>query len=64
MKPRDPQTPQEWQAAVNSADFHLCLKSARAYGLVATDVVVDLDRCEELLKRGEALGYKPNWSPK
>lgn len=62
MEARDPQTPEEWQTAVNCADFHLCLDAAVKYGICETDVEADLDRCEEIIRRGALLGYHPSWS--
>lgn len=55
----DPQTPKEWQEAVDSANFLLMLDSARMYGLVEGGPEIDEDRCEEILKRGKSLGYTP-----
>jgi hypothetical protein len=33
------------------------LDSARLYGFVKTDIRVDVDRCVEILKMGNAKGY-------
>jgi hypothetical protein len=56
---RDPETPREWQEAVDLADFHLQLDAARQYGLVTGGPDVDVERCEYLLKQGKNLGYRP-----
>ncbi len=40
----DPSTPAEWQ---------------RAYGLVAGGPEIDVDRCDEILRRGAGLGFTP-----
>lgn len=57
--PREPQTPEQWQAAVDSAHALLAVHSARCYGLIETDMKIDVERCEALLKRGHGLGYTP-----
>jgi hypothetical protein len=44
---------------VDAAAFFLALDSARQYGLLTSDVMVNIERCDELLKRGNALGYSP-----
>jgi hypothetical protein len=56
---RDPQTPAEWQAAVNGAAFLLSLDAARQYGLVTGGPVINMDRCVAMLDRGRRLGYTP-----
>lgn len=55
---KDPQTPQEWQAAVDSAELFLLIDSAKRYGLI-TGPKVNADRCDEILSRGRRLGYSP-----
>lgn len=55
----DPTTPDEWQEAVDGAEFMLLVESARLYGLIETDMVVDVGRCDELLRRGKDRGHKP-----
>ena len=56
MAARDPQTREEWQAAVDAAHACLCLDSARQYGLVKGGPAVDARRCEEILERGREMG--------
>ncbi|MGH2556393.1 MAG: hypothetical protein ACRDHO_11825, partial [Actinomycetota bacterium] len=46
---RDPQTPEEWQEAVDAAVFCLGLHAAQFYGLV-TGPAVDIKRCERLIE--------------
>ena len=58
-KPHDPETPEQWQEAIDFAELFLNLESARLYGLIESDFKVDRARCEELLERGRALGYQP-----
>jgi hypothetical protein len=55
----DPETPQEWQAAVDAAEFYLNMDSARQYGLLTGGPKVNADRCEEILRRGKRKGYVP-----
>ena len=56
----DPDTPERWQEAVNLAYTLQLLASARQYGLVAGGPEVDLDRCEEILRRGREMGFEPD----
>jgi hypothetical protein len=56
---RDPQTPEEWQDAVDTADFLLLLDAARQYGLVEGGPGVDVERCADILARGAAIGVIP-----
>lgn len=55
---RDPQTPAEWQEAVDAAAFWLLVDSAKHYGLV-TGPTIDGARCEAILARGRAQGVRP-----
>jgi hypothetical protein len=55
-----PSTPAEWQAAVDAAHAATCLDSARQYGLVSGGPTVDVERCDELLRAGEARGIRPS----
>lgn len=57
--PRNPRTPQEWQEAVDAADILLGLEAARLYGLVTGGPVIDVERCDEILRRGRLRGYVP-----
>lgn len=58
----DPSSADEWQAAVDAADFYLSLDAARKYGLVTGGPQVNVERCEEVLQRGAELGYQPTSS--
>lgn len=55
----DPVTDREWQDAVDAARFFIALDSARQYGLVEGGPGVDVERCEDILRRGEARGFLP-----
>jgi hypothetical protein len=56
---RDPQTPQEWQEAADTAHILLAIDAARQYGLVTGGPELNEQRCIEILLRAEALGFKP-----
>lgn len=49
--PRDPHGPDEWQEAVDLANAMLTVDACRQYGLIEWDGVVDVARCEEILRR-------------
>lgn len=55
----DPATPAEWVEAVDGASLMLAVDSAHQYGLIDTDLVVDVPRCLEILKRGKARNVRP-----
>lgn len=55
----DPTTPDEWQEAVDAASVCLAVDAARKYGLVTGGPEIDLDRCEEILRRGAELDIEP-----
>lgn len=57
---QDPRTPEEWQIAVDAAEMFTMLESAKAFGLIAGGPVVDMSRCEQILERGAALGFRPD----
>ena len=54
-----PGTSQEWQEAVNLAEFLLLVHSARQYGLITGGPEVNVDRCVDMLARGARHGYRP-----
>jgi hypothetical protein len=56
----DPQTPEQWQIAVDLAEFYLLVDSARVYGLIETNQQINVDRCQEILDRGRAKGITPS----
>jgi len=57
---KDPQTNEEWKEAANMAQFLLLLDSSRMYGLVQTDIEVNVDRCDEILKAAKERGIMPD----
>jgi len=56
----DPQTPDEWQAAVDADDFLLLVDSAQQYGLITGGEGVNVERCVALLERGADQGIFPS----
>jgi hypothetical protein len=58
-KPFNPQLSQEWQDAVNTAEFLLLLESARGYGLITGGPTVNVERCMEILELGREKGFFP-----
>lgn len=56
---RNPQTPAEWQNAVDAASAFLAVEDARKYGLITGGPQVDEARCEELLQQGRQRGIHP-----
>lgn len=59
MVSKNPATPAEWQEAVNAAFVMRRIADCVMYGLITTDLVIDIDRCDEILERGAAHGYRP-----
>lgn len=57
---RDPRTREEWQEAVDSADALLHLDAARKYGFVTGGPRINLERCAEIVERGQAMGVTPS----
>jgi hypothetical protein len=59
---RDPLSAEEWQEAIDSAQFLLLLRSAKIFGLICGGPSIDSideDRCWRLIRLGAAAGYKP-----
>lgn len=54
-----PDTPAEWQEAVDLADAMLVVHSARCYGLIAGGPKIDPDRCDDLLREARSRGFRP-----
>jgi hypothetical protein len=55
----EPKNKDEWQEAVDLAEFYLHLHSAVAYGFVKYAGQIDVARCEEILSKGAAIGITP-----
>ena len=56
---KNPRTPEEWQEAVDLANFGLIVDAARQYGLITGGPVFALKRCNDLLARGAKKGFRP-----
>jgi len=61
LKRKEPQTPEDWQRAVDAAAGARALADCMMYGLV-TGPTIDVARCDGLLERGAALGIRPSRS--
>jgi hypothetical protein len=57
---REPITAQDWSLAVSSAWGLLIVKKAVEMGVLHSGLTVNVERCEEMVARGEALGFRPN----
>jgi hypothetical protein len=55
----EPRTKSEWQDAVDLAHAWLAFDAARRYGLVIGGPIVNVQRCWEILERGDELGHQP-----
>jgi hypothetical protein len=53
---QEPETPEEWQAALNMVVALLAVDVAAAFGLAR----VDSQRCAEILRRAKARGFHPS----
>jgi hypothetical protein len=58
---RDPNSREEWQAAVDAAEVDTCLHIASDLGELeaAKRPERDRDECEEIIRRGRELGIVP-----
>lgn len=61
---QNPETPEQWQKAVNLADLFLTLEAAKTYGLIYGGPEIDMARCIELLRQGETMGILPQTEQK
>jgi hypothetical protein len=57
--PQNPETAEEWQEAVNGAQFYLGVDSCRQYGLLKGGPQINVGRCIQILRRGRRKGYLP-----
>jgi hypothetical protein len=60
MRGRDPETPEEWQDAVDAAAASLVLNRLLEFGLGEGGPAVDVGRCDEILDRGSERGVHPS----
>jgi hypothetical protein len=59
-KIEDPQTPEEWQNAVDVAAAFRYIWDCRMYGLLEGGGNINVARCDELLERGRERGVRPS----
>lgn len=59
---RDPQTPEQWQLAVDAAAGLRALYDCKLYGLLEGPGLdcIDAARCDELLAAGAVRGIRPS----
>ncbi len=56
----DPQTPEQWQLAVDAAEGVLAVELCRLLGLIDGGGKADADRCADIIKRGAEQGITPS----
>ncbi len=56
---KNPSTNEEWQEAVDTAEFLILLDSPRQYGLVTGGPEANIKRCNEILNEGRFRGILP-----
>jgi hypothetical protein len=59
FSPPLPESDEEWEVAVNVANWLLAVSLARRYGLTNDDGTVNRGRCELILAKGDERGVKP-----
>lgn len=59
MRYKVPVSTVEWQEAVNAAHIMLCIADCVMYGLVETNMKIDIPRCDNIIKAGAQLGIHP-----
>lgn len=55
----NPTTPDEWQEAVNLANFLLMLDSARQYGFITGGPKINVEQCQEIMVQAGLRGLRP-----
>jgi hypothetical protein len=55
----EPETPQEWQEAVNLAELYSLIDSAVKYGLVEYTGKINIERCYDILEQGRKRNVYP-----
>lgn len=56
---KEPQSPDQWQEAVDGAKAALNLVSARSYGIIVGGPTVNIQRCWDIIRSGERRGITP-----
>lgn len=62
-RPGDPQTPEEWQEAVDLAAGARLIADCKMYGVITGGPAIDVARCDFILRRGAKLGIRPSRPP-
>lgn len=57
--PAEPQTPDEWQEAVDAAELLLHIVSAEAFGLLVSTLEINIERGDDVLAAGHERGITP-----
>jgi hypothetical protein len=57
---REPQTPEEWQEAVNAAAGARAVADCKLYGLLVGGPNINVRRCDQILARGRKQGITPS----
>ena len=60
--PLDPRTTAEWQDAVDAAIGMRAIADCKMYGLIEGGPVINVKRCDEIIRRGMARGIQPSAS--
>jgi hypothetical protein len=63
VKRSGPQTPEEWQIAVNCAAALRVILDCNLYGLLKGCPRIDIDRCDEILSQAAARGINTSMPP-
>lgn len=57
---RDPQTPAEWQEALDAATALRAIADCMMYGLVQGGPTINVERCDDLIARARRLRFRPS----
>jgi hypothetical protein len=60
MKGQEPKTPEEWQEVVDMAAAARAVADCKMYGLLTGGPDIDVERCDDLLRRGRKRGITPS----
>lgn len=55
-----PQTREQWQKAVDAATGLKVIADCKLYGLLKGGPYINVDRCAEIVRRGEVLNVHPS----
>lgn len=57
---KEPESPAEWQEALDAAMASRLLADCKMYGLIEGGPNVNVSRCDEIIERAQALGLRPS----